>query len=922
MTLRITGTDAYGNAVNDTATTGVAGGYKFWNRSPADGAGYTITETHPAAYADGQENAGGASVVGGSHATDVISSIALAADEDKVRYDFGELPADLEVVSKVPSIATVSLRQPFDYTIIVQNNGPASATNSTLADTLPAGIKLTGTPTTAPVHTCTGVAGDGSFTCDFGTMATSDSITVTVPVILETIPGAVASMTNTATASTDRNEVTLANNSKDGTVNVVTSSLNCVVYQDYNNNGIKDGGEPGIGGVLMTLTGIDDYGNDLAPGLTTTTAPNGSCAFNDLSPSTIAGTGGGYTLTETQPAGFTDGKENDSGTVGETGNVMTPIDLAADTNLPTHQFGERPPTGLSGTVWCDDNNNGTIDGAEATRIAGVTINLTGPTSDTTVTDPNGYYHFEDLIPGDYSVTQIQNTAHACNLPGLASSGTVEGNPQGTADNVNASVSYGNVISNITIAATGNTSIEYNFGELRPASLAGVVYNDTDRSDDRQPGEPGIAGVTMTLTCSDYRGRAVGPIDTITAADGTYSFPDLLPTNPGGCIITETHPAGYLDGIDVAGNLGGTVGPDEVIEIVLASGAIGTGYDFAEQSAGLSGYVYVDTDDDGVKDAGELPIAGVAIELSGTDADGPVSHTTTTDANGYYLFTGLSPSVGAGYTVTETTQPSAWADGKDTAGNVGGSVVNDEISEIVLVATDFAINYNFGELGGSLAGSVYTDLDNDGQRDGTEAGIPGVQMTLQCTNVNGTVLPARTTNTIADGSYLFEDVQATSGIACQINEATPPNTTDGLDRVGTLGGTLGNDVLSAIPVAPGEDGTGYDFGEILSDPATVAGTVWHDGNHDRVDNDAQPQEGWSVELIIRDNPSVCSSDHVLVATQNDRCLGQLHLRGCLTWHLWRHLPLANRWLSLCRNAKWRHNRRGYSLWHWYHYRCRW
>ena len=541
---------------------------------------------------------------------------------------------------------------------------------------------------------------------------------------------------------------------------------------------------------------------------------------------------------------------------------------------------------LSGTVWCDDNNNGTIDGSESTRISGVTVNLTGPTSDTKVTNASGYYLFENLVPGVYTVTQIQNTGHACNIPGRATPGTVESNPQGTADNANGSATYGNVISNITIAAAGNTSVNYNFGELRPATVAGTVFNDTDRDDVKETGEPGIVGVSIALSCTDYRDRNY-VANTTTATDGTYSFTGLLPTSAAGCTVTETQPSGYDDGGELVGTIdGGTVGTgddldansDNINTIVLASGKDGVDYDFAERSAGLSGYVYVDRDDDGVKDAGELPIAGVTITLTGTDANGAVSHTTTTDALGYYLFTGLLPSASNGYTVTETTQPAAWADGKDTAGSVSGTVINDEISAIVLGATDFAINYNFGELGGSLAGSVYTDLDNDGQRDGTEAGIPGVQMTLQCTNVNSVVLPARTTNTGADGRYLFEGVPATSGIACQINEATPANTTDGKDRVGTLGGTLGNDVLSAIPLNPGDDGTGYDFGEILANPARVSGHVWHDSNHDRSNNDANPLGDWSVELIQRATPSDCQSTFVVVATQSTNAAGEYAFEG--------------------------------------------
>ena len=447
---------------------------------------------------------------------------------------------------------------------------------------------------------------------------------------------------------------------------------------------------------------------------------------------------------------------------------------------------------------------------------------------------------------------------------------------GTPDNTGANATYGNIIAGIVLADAAS-AINYNFGELRPASIAGLVFNDISRDGARDSGEPGIEAVEIALTCTDHRGRAVS-LTTNTLADGTYLFDNLEPSDVSGCTLAETQPAIYLDGVDVAGTLGGTVANDNISAIPLRSEDVGTGYDFAELSAGLSGHVYVDSDNDGVLDSGERLLAGVTIELSGLDAGGGnVLVTTTTDANGYYIFTGLSPSDAAGYRVAEITQPAAWADGKDAAGSVGGTVGNDEVTGIVLSATDFATDYDFGEVGGALSGVVYTDLDNDGQQTGTESGIPGATLTLSCTDVNDQAVSA-TTTTAGDGSYRFADIPASNGTGCTISETQPPNTSDGTDRVGTLGGTLGNDILSAIPVGPGDEGFGYDFGEILTNPARISGTVWHDSNHDRSDNDGNPQIGWTVELIDRDTPSDCQATRRVVATQTTNGAGDYAFEG--------------------------------------------
>ena len=77
-------------------------------------------------------------------------------------------------------------------------------------------------------------------------------------------------------------------------------------------------------------------------------------------------------------------------------------------------------------------------------------------------------------------------------------------------------------------------------------------------------------------------------------------------------------------------------PDALTPADLAPMYVGTGNNFGELApAKLSGYVYVDADNDGVKDGGEAAIAGVTVTLTGTDDLGnPVSETATTDANGH------------------------------------------------------------------------------------------------------------------------------------------------------------------------------------------------------------------------------------------------------------------------------------------------
>ena len=77
----------------------------------------------------------------------------------------------------------------------------------------------------------------------------------------------------------------------------------------------------------------------------------------------------------------------------------------------------------------------------------------------------------------------------------------------------------------------------------------------------------------------------------------------------------------------AGGLQLMVGPVNAVEVVIASS--------------IGDFVWMDTNSNGVQDAGEPGIGSFGVKLDGTDSDGNlVSLTTTTDASGHYLFSGL------------------------------------------------------------------------------------------------------------------------------------------------------------------------------------------------------------------------------------------------------------------------------------------
>jgi probable HAF family extracellular repeat protein len=112
------------------------------------------------------------------------------------------------------------------------------------------------------------------------------------------------------------------------------------------------------------------------------------------------------------------------------------------------------------------------------------------------------------------------------------------------------------------------------------------------------------------------------------------------------------------------------------------------------TSSLSGVVFSDFNDDGQVDFGEQGIAGVTINLTGTDDLGhAVNLSQTTDANGAYVFLNLRPG---SYTITEPQEPAGYTQGINSVGTAGGTVSGDQFTGISLVAGQDGMNYNFGE----------------------------------------------------------------------------------------------------------------------------------------------------------------------------------------------------------------------------------
>lgn len=455
------------------------------------------------------------------------------------------------------------------------------------------------------------------------------------------------------------------------------SDLSGHTFYDQNNNGRRDNGELPLSNVPVTLW--DDAGNKLAE---TRTNSQGYYQFNRLRPGT-------YRVTEQTPSNYVPGQAAVGTVRGKTvgskdasGDVLSAIVLPAGSSGIDYDFGEILPGSIAGRVISDTNGNCIIDATGDRPLAGVTIELLGATGavlQTTVTDTQGNYKFDNLLPAEYAIREVQPAGY---FQGDHHAGSGGGD-----------TSIPDVISAIQLGA-GAALVDYDFCEQLPGSIAGVVFADLDFDCVLDANESTLAGVKLELL--DTTGAVIA--STLTDASGKYSFTNL---RPGKYTVRETQPLGYFQGGQVAPKTGGDASQDDLIrQIGVGSGQAVTDANFCEvPPATISGYVFQDgsvivsatgelpedirTIRDGLLTSDDTPIGNVILQLramTGQPIDasralpGIYSGQTIevrTDANGYFEFAGLRAGT---YHVYEK-HPDGYIDSLDTPGTTTGFAIN-------------------------------------------------------------------------------------------------------------------------------------------------------------------------------------------------------------------------------------------------------
>ncbi|MGB9738108.1 SdrD B-like domain-containing protein, partial [Chloroflexus sp.] len=631
------------------------------------------------------------------------------------------------------------------------------------------------------------------------------------------------------------------------------------VWSDTNNNGIQDAGEPGVSGVQVRLY----RPGSSVPVAMTTTNGSGVYTFTNLVPDD-------YYVEFSLPSGYRasprdqgdDTLDSDADPVTHQ-TIMTT--LVPGENDPTWDFGIVPTASIGNRVWLDLNANGIQDANETAGVPGVQVVLydgSGNVLNTTVTDVDGLYHFDNLLAGNYYLRFV-----------VPASFVVSPQDQGTNDNADSDVNPTTFLTVPTTLSAGENDLRWDLGLYQLASIGDRVWHDLNGNGRQDGGEPGVANVSVELYrpgTDDVAGTGDDVLvgSTTTDSNGFYRFDNLTPgryfvqfgATPGYSLLSPPDAAIATNETD------SDVDANRRTPIVeLVSSAVDLSLDMGVLNpASLGNYVWFDADVDGIQDATESGVQGVRVRLYRPGSATPVM-TTTTDINGLYLFNNLLP--GEYYVVFDNLPANrsfTRADqGNDDALDSDANPLDGRTGVIRLVSGDNNQTVDAGIFETITVGDrVWIDLDADGIQDATETtGVPGVRVEL-LRNSDNTVVDV--TYTDLNGFYqftnLFPDTYRIRFSEIPIGYIRSLQDRGGDDALDSDA----NDNFETAPFTPvSGDNPQYDLG--LYQLARIGNFVWEDRNGNGRQDAGEPG---IPNVTVTLTGTTGAGDAVTMTTQTD------------------------------------------------------
>jgi hypothetical protein len=546
------------------------------------------------------------------------------------------------------------------------------------------------------------------------------------------------------------------------------------VYSDLDGDGDRDGGEPGIAGVEVSSTCMDD--GEMVKDMATTGA-DGSY--------TIGGVplGADCTVSVVRSAAL-EGKEPTE--------ECPPIENIRE-SVTGCDFGFATPPVVGDTVFLDSNGDGAQQAGE-TGLAGVEVSIVSPAvpgfegfDETRTTDANGKYLF--TIPGVPAGAMLVSTVSIDPDSGAARGKTL------TTPNPQQTIPLG----------PGGMDLARDFGLSTSAGDARVgdtVFSDLDADGEEDPGEPGIAGVDVMIECPAGDDFPAFSQTMTTDAGGKYLF--VVPDIPEEARIT-CEVSIDLESEGAEGKVLTTPSPQETAP--LGPGASDLARDFglaAPEGAVVGDTVFCDLDGNGRQEGAEPGIAGVEVQLAVPAGGGfPGSNQVmTTDVNGKYLFT--IPGIPFGSTVVARVSIDVTA--QVLSGKVLTTPNPQDTRPLGPGGEDRDRDFGLEPLAAQVGDTVFLDLNASGIQEVGEPGLAGVAVRIEAPATGAFGGFSQNAVTGADGKYLF----AIEGIP----HDTPVVATVTIDPA--TGSAAGRELTTpnpqeTDPLGPGDEDLDRDFG---------------------------------------------------------------------------------------------------------------
>jgi len=521
-----------------------------------------------------------------------------------------------------------------------------------------------------------------------------------------------------------------------------------------------------------------------------------------------------------------------SGNLINTATVNGNPTNASGTDLPGHPDQTdsdgaevQLPAEIGDFVWDDQNNDGLQTGGEP-GIPNVTVNLYdggGTLKSTTTTNASGFYNFTNLIPGDYFLEFIPPAGY-----------TFSPQDQGGDDTLDSDADTTTGRTPVTTLSPGETDLTWDAGMFLYATIGNFVWEDFNTDGIQDPSENPVPNVTVNL----YDGGGNLQSTTTTNASGLYSFTLLI---PGDYFVEFVLPAGYTfspqdQGGDDTLDSDADTTTGQTIVTTLSPGETDLTWDAGLiPLAALGDLVWEDLDADGVQDPGEPGIPNVTVNLY--DNTSTLTDTTTTDANGLYTFTSLTP----GDYFVEFVLPAGYifspqdVGGDDTLDSDADTTTGRTIfTTLGIGETDLTWDAGMYRLA-AIGDFVWQDTDANGQQDTGEPGIPNV--TVRLYDGGGTNILTTTTN--ASGLYTFTNLIPGDYFVEFILPAGwnfSPQDQGGDDSLDSDADTTTGQTIVTTLISGETDNT-WDAG--LYQFAALGDFVWDDTNADGVQNPGEP-----------------------------------------------------------------------------------